>query len=146
MCHAGHEAARAGDAGLAPGCRVMSVGSNAVSPPGRDPAARHVHGFYFSHGVNAPSFARVIAASVEPHCPALEGLRHGQGPVTFRREDHRALYDLDSIRIKSSAEPGPGILDDTRPDIAVIEFVRHGGADIIEVPVPGKPSVYRGRP
>ena len=76
---------------------------------------------------------------------ALEGLTFetAKGKVTLRPEDHQAICDVNFIRIKASAvEPTMDILDYSRPDIEVAEFVRYDGASVIEPPTPGQPVVY----
>lgn len=95
----------------------------------------------------AAAIRRCGRTQTGPVIGALEGLTFetAKGPVTFRREDHQAICDVNFVRVKSSAEPGPGMLDYTRYDIAVGEFVRYTGADVIEPPSPGKPLVYRGQ-
>jgi branched-chain amino acid transport system substrate-binding protein len=81
----------------------------------------------------------------KPVIAALEGLTFdtAKGRVTLRREDHQAICDVNFIRIKASeAEPTMDILDYSRPDIEVAEFVRYDGASVIEPPTPGQPVVY----
>lgn len=76
---------------------------------------------------------------------ALEGLTFdtAKGKVTLRPEDHQAICDVNFIRIKASVmEPTMEILDYSRPDVEVAEFVRYDGASVIEPPTPGKPVVY----
>lgn len=81
----------------------------------------------------------------KPVIAALEGLTFetAKGTVTLRPEDHQAICDVNFIRIKASeAEPTMDILDYSRPDIEVAEFVRYDGASVIEPPTPGRPVVY----
>ena len=81
----------------------------------------------------------------KPVTAALEGLTFdtAKGKVTLRAQDHQAICDVNFIRIKSSeAEATMDILDYSRPDVEVVEFVRYDGADVIEPPTPGKAVTY----
>jgi branched-chain amino acid transport system substrate-binding protein len=57
-----------------------------------------------------------------------------KGPVTFRKEDHQAICDVNFVRFQTT---------DTEPGWKVAEFIRYAGADVIEPPTPGKPLAYR---
>jgi branched-chain amino acid transport system substrate-binding protein len=57
-----------------------------------------------------------------------------KGLVTFRKEDHQAICDVNFVRFQTT---------DNEPGWKVAEFIRYGGADVIEPPTPGKPLAYR---
>jgi branched-chain amino acid transport system substrate-binding protein len=67
---------------------------------------------------------------------AMEGMTFdtAKGPVTYRKEDHQAICDVNFIRFQTT---------DTDPGWKVADFVRYAGADVIEPPTPGKPLSYR---
>jgi branched-chain amino acid transport system substrate-binding protein len=67
---------------------------------------------------------------------AMEGMTFdtAKGPVTFRKEDHQAICDVNFVRFQTT---------DADPGWKVAEFVRYAGADVIEPPTPGKPVAYR---
>jgi branched-chain amino acid transport system substrate-binding protein len=67
---------------------------------------------------------------------AMEGMTFdtAKGPVTFRKEDHQAICDVNFVRFETAQEA---------PGWKVAEFVRYPGADVIEPPTPGKPVAYR---
>lgn len=67
-----------------------------------------------------------------------------KGPLTFRKEDHQAICDVNMVRIRRSSAPATmDILDYSRPDIEIAEFVRYDGVEVIEPPTPGKAIAYR---
>ena len=93
----------------------------------------------------AAAIRKAGSTETKPVIAALEGLTFdtAKGPVTLRPEDHQAICDVNFIRIKASeVEPTMDILDYSRPDVGVVEFVRYDGASVIEPPTPGKPVVY----
>ena len=94
----------------------------------------------------AAAIAKARSTDTAAIIPALAGLRFdtAKGPVTFRKEDHQAICDLNFIRMKSStAAIGMDIGDGHRADIEVAEFVRLDGASMIEPPTPGQALAYR---
>ncbi len=93
----------------------------------------------------AAAIRKVGNTNTRPVIAALEGLTFdtAKGSVTLRPEDHQAICDVNFIRIKAlEVEPTMDILDYSRPDVEVAEFVRYDGASVIEPPTPGKPIVY----
>ena len=68
-----------------------------------------------------------------------------KGTLTFRAQDHQAVCDVNFVRIKSGPELGMDVLDGTRADVEVAEFVRYDGADVIERPTPGRAISYRAQ-
>ena len=97
--------------------------------------------------VHAYAKAVRLAGSSEtkPVIKALEGmmLDTAKGTLTFRAQDHQAVCDVDFVRIKSGPELGMDVLDGTRSDVEVAEFVRYNGADVIEPAAPGRAISYR---
>ncbi len=78
------------------------------------------------------------AGSTDPKAviAAMEGMTFdtAKGPVTYRKEDHQAICDVNFVRFETT---------DAEPGWKVAEFVRVPGADVIEPPSPGKPLSYR---
>ncbi len=93
----------------------------------------------------AAAIRKAGGTDTKPVVAALEGLTFdtAKGKVTLRPEDHQAICDVNFIRIKASeVEPTMDILDYSRSDVEVAEFVRYDGASVIEPPTPGKAVVY----
>jgi len=94
----------------------------------------------------AAAMRKARSTETKPVIAALEGLTFdtAKGKVALRAEDHQAICDVNSIRIKASnAEPTLDAIDYARADIEVAEFVRYDGASVIEPAAPGKPVSCR---
>ena len=92
----------------------------------------------------AAAIAKVGSDATAPVITGLRGLTFdtAKGPVTLRAEDHQAICDVNFVRIKSSAAPTLDMVDSTRADIEVAEFIRYPGASVIEPPAPGIPLAH----
>ena len=93
----------------------------------------------------AAAIAKVRSTETAAVIAALQGMTFetAKGPVTFRREDHQAVCDVNFVRIKRSSDKSDvGMVDFTRPDIEVAEFIRYAGASVIEPPSPGQPLAH----
>ena len=94
----------------------------------------------------AAAIGKVHGTETAQVISGLSGLTFdsAKGPITLRAEDHQAICDVNFVRIKSSS-PAPNLdmIDYSRPDIEVAEFVRYDGASVIEPPSPGKALVHR---
>lgn len=84
----------------------------------------------------AAAIARTGGTETGKIIDALEELTldTAKGSLTFRKEDHQAICDVNIYRPRpSQSEPG----------FEVAEFVRVPGAEVIEPPSPGKELAYR---
>lgn len=66
---------------------------------------------------------------------ALEGLTMEtcKGKLTFRKEDHQAIADVNLIKLAGKAED---------PGYAIVDQMKVSGADVIDPPTPGQPVKY----
>ena len=97
----------------------------------------------------AAAIAQTRSTETAALIAALEGLSFdtAKGRVSFRREDHQAICDVNFVRIKASDVSAPlDTLDYLRPDVEIAEFIRYDGATVIEPPAPGHPLAYRTNP
>ena len=95
----------------------------------------------------AAAIAKTGGTETAPIIAAMRGMTvdTAKGPVTFRPEDHQAICDVNFVRLKaSSGAPNLDMVDFTRSDIEVAEFVRYAGSSVIEPPSPGRPIIHHG--
>ncbi len=93
----------------------------------------------------AAAIAKVNSDATPQVIAGLRGLTFdtAKGPVTLRAEDHQAICDVNFIRIKSLPHTqNLDMIDFSRPDIEVAEFIRYDGASVIEPPSPGVAIVH----
>ena len=93
----------------------------------------------------AAAIAKARSTETAAVIAAMQGmtLDTAKGPVTFRAEDHQAVCDVNFVRIKRPSNASDlDMVDSTRSDIEIAEFIRYPGASVIEPPSPGKPIVH----